>query len=167
MKIPGPDHPISVTPAQTRWRVHFAGHVIADSDRALVLKESTYPAVVYFPREDVSMEYFARTERSTHCPFKGDASYYTVLMDGQFAESGVWSYEDPFPAMAGIAGYLAFYPDKFEVYAVEDAAVNPRHADRAATDVDAIVQHTDSGGGVSQRDHWAPNVEGPEEGGVR
>ena len=166
MKIPGPGHPIDVTPATTRWRVQFAGHVIADSDRALVLREASYPAVVYFPREDVSMDYLARTERSTHCPFKGDASYYTVLMDGQFAESGVWSYEAPFPAMSAIAGHLAFYPDKFEIYAVDDAVVNPGHVEQDSG-VDAIVQHTDSGAGVSQREHWAPNVEGPDEGGVR
>ncbi len=167
MKIPGPDHPISITPAHTRWRVVFENHVIADSGDALVLQEASMAPVVYFPREDVSMEYFSRTERSTHCPFKGDASYYTVLMDGHFAENGVWTYEEPFPAMEAIRGRLAFYPDRFEIYPVDEKAVN---ATSPAPDVDAVVQHTDSGSGASQKDHWSPNVDGvtgPDEGGLR
>jgi len=164
MKIPGPDHPITVTPAAKRWRVRYAGHVIADTDDALVLQESTYPQVIYFPRDDVAMEYLARTDHSTHCPYKGDASYYSIQMDGQLAENAVWTYETPFPAMAEIEGRLAFYPNKAEIYEVDDAAVDPRHAQ---ADVDEVVQHTDSGSGQSQREHWPPNVAGPSEGGVR
>ena len=124
MKIPGPDHPITVTPARTRWRARFAGHVIADSLDALVLEEANYPPRVYFPREDVSMDYLSRTSEHTHCPYKGDASYYTLVMDGRFAENAVWTYEAPYPAMAAIEGRLSFYPDQVEVYAVDDAAVN-------------------------------------------
>lgn len=165
MKIPGPDHPITCTPATKRWRVKFAGHVIADSQDVIVLKEASYPPVAYFPRGDVSMDYLSRTTHSTHCPYKGDASYYTALMDGQFAENGVWTYETPFPHMSVIAGRLAFYPNLFEIYEVEDVAVNPHHVD---ADVNEVVQHTDSGGGVAQKAHWAPNVVTPgEEGGVR
>ena len=93
MKTPGPDHSITITPAPTRWRAKFAGHVIADSADALILQESTYPPVVYFPRADVSMDFMRRTDRSTHCPYKGDASYFTLLMDGKFAENAGWSYE--------------------------------------------------------------------------
>jgi uncharacterized protein (DUF427 family) len=152
MKTPGPDHPISIEPAAKRWRARYAGHVIADSTDALVLREADYPARIYFPREDVAMEYMSRTGRSTHCPYKGDAAYYTLLMDGQFADNAVWTYEAPFPAMEAIAGRLSFYPDKVEVYDVADeAAVNPG--------VDAVVQHTDAGDGTSQRPHWTPNVE--------
>ena len=165
MKIPGPDHPITVTPAVTRWRVKYAGHVIADSADAVVLQESTYPPVVYFPRKDVSMEYFGRTEHTSHCPYKGDASYYTVTMDGQIAENGVWTYETPYPAMEAITERLAFYPDRFEIYAVDDDVVNPRHLGETST-IDEVVQHTDSGSGAPQREHWPANVEGPE-GGVR
>src|SRR5207253_698120 len=121
MKTPGPDHPITITPATSRWRAFFNGHVIADTNDALVLKEADYPAVVYFPREDVSMEYMSRTERQTTCPYKGHAAYYSILMDGQFAENAVWTYEEPYPAMTPIAGRLAFYPDKVEVYEVDDA----------------------------------------------
>lgn len=124
MKLPGPDHPITISPAKTRWRAKYADHVIADSNDAVVLREADYPQVVYFPRADVAMEYMTRTSRSTHCPYKGDASYYTLLMDGQFAENAVWSYELPYPAMEPISERLAFYTDKVEVYAVDDEAVN-------------------------------------------
>ena len=167
MKTPGPDHPIHIRPAEKRWRAKFADHVIADSADALVLKESTYPEVIYFPREDVSMEYLTRTTHHTHCPFKGDAAYYTLLMDGHFAENAVWTYEQPYPAMSVIEGRLAFYPDKVELYEVDDAVVNPRHV-KDAEHIDDVVQHTDTGDGHAQKEHWAPNVATPGvEGGVR
>ncbi|MCW5759563.1 MAG: DUF427 domain-containing protein, partial [Phenylobacterium sp.] len=153
MKIPGPDHPIHIRAADQRWRARFQGHVIADSAGALVLEEGAYPQVIYFPREDVSMEYLSRTTHSTHCPYKGDASYYSILMDGHLEENAVWTYEGPYPAMQAIDGYLAFYPDKVEVYAVDDAAVNPRHV-AASENVDEIVQHTDAGDGHAQRGQW-------------
>jgi uncharacterized protein (DUF427 family) len=170
MKIPGPDHPIALEPAANRWRAQFAGHVIADSAEALILRESTYPAVVYFPRVDVEMGFMSRTDRGTHCPYKGDASYFTVLMDGQFAENAVWTYEQPFAAMQAIEGRLAFYTDKIEVYEVAEAEVNPHHHGRTRPDpdedfaitVDDVVQHTDSGSGAAQRDHWPANVTTPE-----
>ena len=164
MKTPGPDHPITIEPAAHRWRARYAGHVIADSADAVILREATYPPRVYFPRDDVEMAYLSRTERSTHCPYKGDAAYYTLLMDGQFAENAVWSYETPFPAMEAIAGRLSFYPDKVEVYEVDEATVNPDAG------VDEVIQHTDAGDGTSQRPHWAPNVEPPatgDDGGLR
>jgi len=166
MLTPGPDHPITIQPAAKRWRAAFAGHVIADSDNALVLREASLGPVVYFPREDVAMEYMSRTDRSTHCPYKGDAAYFTLLMDGQFAENAVWSYEAPFPAMDAIAGRVAFYADRVEVYEVDDAAVNPRHVDAAPADaraIDDVVLHTDAGDGHSQGEHWAANVETPRD----
>ena len=153
MKIPGPDHPITITAAATRWRGKYAGHVIADSAEALVLQEASYPQVIYFPRKDVSMEYLARTAHATHCPYKGDASYFTLNMDGHLAENAVWTYEQPYPAMALIEGRLAFYPDKVEVYEVGDAAVDERRC------VDKIVQHTDAGDGTSQREHWQADAD--------
>jgi uncharacterized protein (DUF427 family) len=167
MKTPGPDHPITIRPAGKRWRAKFAGHVIADSNDALILKESTYPEVIYFPREDVSMEYMSRTSHHSHCPYKGEAAYYTLLMDGNFAENAVWTYEQPYPATEAIAGRLAFYPDKVELYEVDDAAVNARHL-REKGGVDEVVQHTDAGDGRAQREPWPPSVETPGiEGGVR
>lgn len=162
MKIPGPDHPITIRPADRRWRVKFQGHVIADSADALVLEEASYAPVVYFPRDDVSMEYLTRTAHASHCPYKGEAAYYTLMMDGRFVENGVWTYEKPYPAMSLIAGRLAFYPNEVEIYAVDDAAVNPRHVEERADDnVDEAVLHTDTGAGHAQREPWPPNVTGP------
>ena len=115
MKTPGPDHPITIGPAAGRWQVRLAGQVIADSVDALVLRESTYPQVIYFPRADVAMAQLSRTDRSTHCPYKGDAAYYSVEAGGQVAENAVWTYEQPYPAMAQIDGRLAFYPNKVEI----------------------------------------------------
>jgi uncharacterized protein (DUF427 family) len=164
MLKPGADHPITLEAATSRWRARFAGHVIADSNDALILKEADYPAVVYFPRQDVAMEYMSRTDRHTHCPYKGDASYYTLYMDGELAENAVWSYEQPFEGMEAIAHRLAFYADKVEVYPVDDAVVNPRHREEAAARaIDQAVQHTDAGEGRSQRPHWPPNVETPDQ----
>ena len=175
MKTPGPDHPITLEPAANRWRAQFAGHVIADSGEAIILREADYPPRVYFPRKDVAMEYMSRTERSSHCPYKGDAAYYTVLMDGQFAEDALWTYEQPYPAMEPIAGYLSFYPEKIEIYEVSEAEVNPDGARAPAEErvirVDQAVQHTDSGAGASQREPWPANVDQPpppgQDGGVR
>jgi len=164
MKIPGPDHPITIAPATTRWRAMFDDHVIADSGDALVLREADYPPVIYFPRGDVSMEYFSKTDRSTHCPYKGDAAYYTILMDGHFAENAVWTYEEPYPAMEQIRGRLAFYPDKVEVYAVEDDVVDPAHHHTKA--IDEVILHTDSGSGSSQKTHWPPSEDAPRPGEV-
>ena len=120
MKLPGPDHPITITTSKDRVRVTFNGKVIADSKRALVLQEAAYKPVFYIPREDAQMALFARTTNSTHCPYKGDASYYTIKVDGREAENAIWSYETPFPAMTEITGHLAFYPN--HVDAIETTA---------------------------------------------
>ena len=114
MKLPGPDHPITVTPNPKRLRVTFAGQVVAETSRALTLQEASYPPVQYIPREDADAALLKRTERSTHCPYKGDASYYSIEAGGRRAENAIWSYEAPFPAMAEIAGHLAFYPDRVD-----------------------------------------------------
>ncbi|HTP81549.1 MAG TPA: DUF427 domain-containing protein [Alphaproteobacteria bacterium] len=114
MKLPGPDHPITITPNPRRVRVSFGGRVVAETSRALTLKEASYPAVQYVPREDADMSLFAPTDHGTHCPYKGDASYYSLKVDGRTAENAVWSYEEPFPAMADIKGYLAFYPNRVD-----------------------------------------------------
>ena len=152
MKVPGPDHPITVTAQPGRVRVLFEGHVIADSANVLTLKEATYKPVFYFPRDDVAMDYLHRTDHATHCPYKGDAAYFTLNMDGDIRENAVWTYENPYPAMSVIDGRLAFYPNIVQFQEV---------AEDAGASVDEIVQHTDSGSGRSQKDHWAPNVESP------
>jgi uncharacterized protein (DUF427 family) len=119
MKTPGPDHPITITPAPKRMRVKIHDHVIADSADVLMLKEASYPAVAYFPRADVEMGFLSKTERSTHCPYKGDAAYFTLHIDGDIKENAVWSYETPYPAMTEIQDRLAFYPNQVEIYAVD------------------------------------------------
>ena len=94
-----------------RVRVTVNGEVIADSRAALELKEGNYPVAYYLPRKDVRMERLARTSHSTHCPFKGDASYFSIV-DGP--ENAVWSYERPYDEMADIKDLLAFYPNKVD-----------------------------------------------------
>lgn len=118
MKVPGPDHPITIAPAEKRVRVSFAGRTVADSRRALVLNEAGYKPVFYIPRADADMALLARSAHASHCPYKGDASYFTISVQGRTAENAVWCYEQPFPAVAAIKDHLAFYPnrvDKIEV----------------------------------------------------
>jgi uncharacterized protein (DUF427 family) len=115
MKVPGPDHPISITPAGKHIRVTAGDLVIADTTRALTLKEATYPEVFYIPRSDATMDATLRTERVTHCPYKGDANYYSIKAGAQVLDNAIWTYETPHPAMAEIKDYLAFYPDKVKI----------------------------------------------------
>jgi uncharacterized protein (DUF427 family) len=115
MKIPGPDHPITISANPKRVRVSAGGVVIAETSHALTLKEASYPAVQYVPRQDAKMELLSRTDRVTHCPYKGDANYFSVNADGKVFENSIWTYETPFPAMAEISGHLAFYPDKVTI----------------------------------------------------
>ncbi len=120
MKLPGPNHPIEIAPALGRVRVTFGGETIADTARALVLREAAYRPVFYVPRADARMDLLARTAHATHCPYKGDASYFSVAAGGRVSENAAWSYEAPFPAVQAIEGYLAFYPSRVD--AIEDAA---------------------------------------------
>jgi len=115
MKLPGPDHPITITQNPRRVRVTAGDIVIADSAKALTLKEAKYPAVQYVPREDANMALLERTDRTTHCPYKGEASYYSIKAGGKTLENAIWTYETPFPAMTEISGHLAFYPDKVKI----------------------------------------------------
>ena len=114
MKLPDPDHPITIAPANARVRVSFAGKVIADTTRALVLKEASYAPVFYIPREDADMNLFTRSAHKTHCPYKGDARHFTLDVSGKRAENAAWSYEQPYPAMREIEGRIAFYPKRVD-----------------------------------------------------
>jgi uncharacterized protein (DUF427 family) len=116
MKLPGPDHPITITPTAGRVVVKAGGKVVADTRRALTLQEASYPPVQYIPRDDARMDLLTRGMHQTHCPYKGDAAYYTL---GAGAENAVWTYEQPFPAVAEIAGHLAFYPNKVDSIEIE------------------------------------------------
>lgn len=114
MKLPGPDHPITIAANGNRVRVMFAGQVIADTTHALTLKEASYKPVFYIPRVDANMALLKPSHHQTHCPYKGDASYFTIEIDGRNSQNAVWSYEQPFPAMAEIKNYLAFYPNRVD-----------------------------------------------------
>jgi uncharacterized protein (DUF427 family) len=114
MKIPGPDHPISIEANLSRVVVTVGGQVIADTRAALTLREASYPAVQYFPREDVDMAALTRSEHTTYCPYKGEASYYSIPAGGDRSLNAVWTYETPFEAMAQIKEYVAFYPNRVD-----------------------------------------------------
>ena len=119
-RIPGPDHPITIEPTRSRVVVSLGGLVIADSRSALTLREARYPAVQYIPRADVEMALLQRTEHSTHCPYKGDASYFSIPSGGERAVNSVWSYEAPYPSVAAIKDHVAFYPDRVDSIELSD-----------------------------------------------
>jgi uncharacterized protein (DUF427 family) len=114
IKIPGPDHPILIQHNRARVVVSVAGRVIADTRNALTLREADYPAVQYIPREDVDLTQLERTDHATYCPYKGDCSYYTIPAGGKKSVNAIWSYEDPYPAVAQIKEHVAFYPDRVD-----------------------------------------------------
>jgi uncharacterized protein (DUF427 family) len=114
IKVPGPDHPIAIEANLSRVVVTVGGRVVADTRDALTLREAAYPAVQYIPRRDVDMAALTRTEHTTYCPYKGDASYYSIPAGGDRSLNAVWTYETPFEAMAQIKDYVAFYPDRVD-----------------------------------------------------
>jgi uncharacterized protein (DUF427 family) len=114
IKVPGPDHLISIERNPARVLVSVAGHAIADTRDALTLREADYPAVQYIPREDVDLSQLKRTDHATYCPYKGDCNYYSVPSGGKKSVNAVWTYENPYPAVAQIKKYLAFYPDRVD-----------------------------------------------------
>jgi len=114
IKIPGPDHPITITDNPNRVLVKVAGKIVADSRAAKVLKEASYPPVLYIPRADLDMSQVERTDHKSYCPYKGEASYYSIPAGGERSKNAIWSYEAPHPAAAAIAGHVAFYPDRID-----------------------------------------------------
>jgi uncharacterized protein (DUF427 family) len=114
IKVPGPDHPITVERNLRRVVVRVAGRVIADTRNGLTLKEAGYPAVQYIPRQDVDMTSLERTDHITYCPYKGECAYYGVPVGGERAVNAVWTYEHPYDAVALIKDHVAFYPDRVE-----------------------------------------------------
>ena len=114
IKVPGPDHPITIKPNPARVTVSLAGRIIADTREALTLREASYAAVQYIPRKDVDMGLLDRTDRATYCPYKGDCSYFSIPLGGERSINAVWSYEAPYAAVTPIKDYLAFYPDRVD-----------------------------------------------------
>jgi len=114
VKIPGPDHPITIDHNPNRVVVSIAGKVVADTRAALTLREAAYPAVLYIPRQDVEMSLLQRTDHATYCPYKGNCAYFSIPAGGDRAVNAVWTYEAPYAAVAEIKDHLAFYPDRLD-----------------------------------------------------
>ena len=120
IRIPGPDHPITITPTPKRVIVTVGGRVVADTRAALTLQEAAYPPVQYVPRSDVDLSLLERTAHATYCPYKGDCAYYSVPAGGERTVNAVWTYEQPYDAVASIRDHLAFYPDRVDSIELRD-----------------------------------------------
>jgi uncharacterized protein (DUF427 family) len=118
IKIPGPDHPITITPTKGRVTVTVGGRRIADTHEALTLKEAAYPPVQYIPRKDIDLTQLQRTTHQTYCPYKGKCAYYSIPAGGERSANAVWTYESPYAAVSAIREYLAFYPDRVDAIEV-------------------------------------------------
>lgn len=114
VKVPGPDHPITIERNPSRVVVTVAGRIIADTRNALTLREAHYPPVFYIPRKDVDIALLERTEHSTYCPYKGDAAYFSIPSGGERAINAIWTYESPYPAVEPIREHLAFYSERVD-----------------------------------------------------
>jgi len=114
VKIPGPDHPITIERNPARIVVTLGGRVVADAREAVTLREAAYPPVQYIPRTDVDMALLDRTDHTTYCPYKGDCTYFSIPLGGQRSVNAVWSYEAPYAAVTPIKDYLAFYPNRVD-----------------------------------------------------
>ena len=102
---------ITIRKAAGTWVVRAGGAVLGESKNALELTEGDYPPVIYFPREDIGMAFLDASEQTSHCPFKGDAVYFSIVTKSNVIKNAAWSYENPTEAAAEIAGHLAFYPN--------------------------------------------------------
>ena len=120
IKIPGPNHPITIERTRGRVVVTLGGQVIADTSDALTLREASYPPVQYIPRKDVNMAALTRSDTTTYCPYKGEAAYFSIPAGGERSADAIWTYEAPYDAVAGIKDHLAFYPDRVD--AIEQRA---------------------------------------------
>lgn len=114
IRIPGPDHPITIEPNPNRVVVTAGGRIVADTARALTLREAGYPPAHYIPRGDVEMALLECTDHATYCPYKGDCSYFSLTTDGDRSVNAVWTYAAPYEAVAMIKDHLAFYPDRVD-----------------------------------------------------
>ncbi len=114
IKQPGPDHPITIEPNPARIVVSIAGRVLADTHNALTLREADYPPVQYIPLDDVDRSLIKETDHASYCPFKGNASYYSIPTGGERSVNAIWTYRDPHAAVAEIKNHVAFYPDRVD-----------------------------------------------------
>ena len=114
IKIPNAEHPITIEANPSRVVVKVGGRIVADTRAALTLREASYPPVQYIPRRDVDMSLLERTDHATYCPYKGDCAYYSIPVGGERAVNAVWTYENPYDAVAEIKGFVAFYPNRVD-----------------------------------------------------
>ena len=112
IKIPSPDHPITISPAGGKVRVTVDGRIVAESRQALRLVEKGYPPVYYLPRGDANMSLLVRTTHYIYCPYKGDCTYYSIPVGEAKSEYAVWTYEKPHEAVIEIKELLAVYPSR-------------------------------------------------------
>ena len=115
IKTPSAAHPITIEPSTAHVVVRVGDRVVADSTASLSLREADYPPIPYIPLADVDQSLLKPSATTTYCPFKGDASYYSISTpDGEVTDA-IWTYESPYPAVAEIAGHVAFYPDRVQL----------------------------------------------------
>jgi uncharacterized protein (DUF427 family) len=114
IKVPGPEHPITIERNANRVLISVAGRLVADTRDALTLRESNYPPVQYIPRKDVDMSLLDRTDHSTYCPYKGDCSYFSIPLGGSGSVNAVWTYEKPYASVNSIKDHVAFYSDRVD-----------------------------------------------------
>lgn len=129
MKTPGPDHPITLAANANRVRARVENHVLADTADALTLNEADLAPVQYFPRGDVETGFLSETDKVTECPYKGRATYYSMLVNGDLLENCAWSYEEPYPAVEAIRGRIAFEPSQVQVYEISEREGDDRRGD--------------------------------------
>jgi uncharacterized protein (DUF427 family) len=118
IKIPGPEHPITIQRNSSRVVVSVGGRIVADTRDALTMREASLPAVQYIPRKDVDMSLLQRTDHATYCPYKGDCAYYSIPSGGDRSVNAVWTYEAPYAAVAQIKDHVAFYPSRVDAIEV-------------------------------------------------
>lgn len=121
MLTPDAEHPLSIAPTRRRVRARFSGHIIADSEEALVVRQDGEPAWHFFPADDVETAYLGRTGHIVHCATRGDAETYTLTMEGEILEDVAKIYEDPNPVAESLRGRIGFDPRRVEVYEIEEA----------------------------------------------
>lgn len=138
MLTPGSDQPLLITPTRRRARARFAGHIIADSEEALVLREDGQPAWHFFPVDDVEMAYLGRTGHVIHCDAKGDAETYTLTMEGEILEDVARLFVDPSPMAESLRGRVAFDPRRVEVYEIDEADLERSDSEHPPSRMTAI-----------------------------
>jgi len=139
IKIPGPDHPISIQHNPARVVVSVAGRVIANTRNSLILREADYLPVQYIPREDIDLTQLERTDQTTYCPYKGECNYYSIPAGGKKSVNAVWMYENPYPAVAQIKGHVAFYSDRVDEIAEQLPTTSESSQDNRTKKDDEIL----------------------------